>query len=136
MNPIIQRFTDAQWTRRRLVQGLGFGALRLGLPALFRLQAHARPVNRAKSCILIWLFGGPSHIDIWDMKPDAPAEVRGEFRPATTSAPGIRLCEYLPRTAKHAHHLALVRSVTMTGRAIGDGDHHADTYYMLTGRRP
>src|SRR5437763_10971585 len=134
MNPVIARFTDAPWTRRQLVQGLGFGALGLGLPDLLRLQAA--PVRRAKSCIIIWLFGGPSHVDIWDMKPDAPDGYRGEFKPVATSVPGIRLCEHLPRTARHAHHLALVRSVTMSGRAIGDGDHHADTYYMLTGHAP
>src|SRR5262245_18138433 len=134
MSPITSRFIDAPWTRRRLVQGLGFGALGLGLPDLLRLQARA--ASRVKSCILLWLFGGPSHVDIWDMKPDAPAEYRGEFRPVATSAPGIRLCEHLPRTAKLAHHLALVRSVTMTGHVIGDGDHHADTFYMLTGDKP
>ncbi len=134
MNPIIARFTDASWTRRRLMQGVGFGALALGLPEMLRLRAAAP--KRVKSCILLWLFGGPSHIDIWDMKPDAPVEYRGEFKSIATSAPGIRLCEHLPRTAKLAHHLALVRSVTMSGRVIGDGDHHADTYYMLTGHRP
>src|SRR5688500_17613654 len=100
MNPVIARFTDAPWTRRQLVQGLGFGALGLGLPNLMQLQTQARPVTHAKHCILLWRFGGPSHIDIWDMKPDAPAEVRGEFRPVATSVPGIRLCEHLPRTAK------------------------------------
>src|SRR5213076_3072549 len=106
MNPVIARFTDAPWTRRQLVQGLGFGALGLGLPDVLRLQAVAAPRAPAKSCIVIWLFGGPSHIDTWDMKPDAPVEYRGEFRPVATSAPGIRLCEHLPRTARHAHRLA------------------------------
>jgi hypothetical protein len=113
--------------------------LGLGLPDVLRLQAHARPLSRpgkAKSCILIFLFGGPSHIDTWDMKPEAPAEYRGEFKAIQTSAPAIRLCEHLPRTARVAHHMAAVRSVTMTGRVIGNGDHHADTYYMLTGHRP
>jgi hypothetical protein len=118
------------------VRGLGFGALGLGLPELLRLQAGPASPPRAKSCILIWLFGGPSHIDIWDMKPEAPVGYRGEFRPIATTVPGIRLCEHLPKTARHAHHLALVRSVTMSGRVIGNGDHHADTYYMLTGHAP
>jgi hypothetical protein len=129
---------DAGWTRRQFVRGLGFGALGLGLPDVLRAQAQQRAgrPGKAKACILLWLFGGPSHIDTWDLKPDAPAEFRGEFRPIQTTAPAIRLCEHLPRTAGVAHHLALVRSVTMSGRVIGDGDHHADTYYMLTGHRP
>jgi hypothetical protein len=113
--------------------------LGLGLPEVLRLQAQARTGRRpgkAKSCIMIFLFGGPSQIDTWDLKPDAPVEFRGEFKPITTSAPGIHLCEHLPRTARVAHHLALVRSLTMSGRVIGNGDHHADTYYMLTGHRP
>src|SRR5262245_60109020 len=127
------------WTRRQLLRGLGFGMLGLPLTGLLRLQEQARaagPMPRARACILIWLFGGPSHVDTWDMKPDAPAEYRGEFKPIATSAPGLRLCEHLPRTATVAHRLAVVRSLTMSGRVIGDGDHHADTYYMLTGRRP
>lgn len=135
MNPI-QQFTDAPWTRRQLVQGLGFGALGMGLPQVLASQMQAASGKKAKSCIILWLFGGPSHIDLWDMKPDAPAEYRGEFSSIATSSPGIRLCEHLPKTARYAHHLALVRSVTMTGFGIGDGDHHADTYYMLTGRKP
>src|SRR5207249_3903552 len=79
---------------------------------------------------------GPSQIDTWDMKPAASAEYRGEFQPIRTTVPGIQLCEHLPRTARLADKLAIVRSLTMTGRVIGDGDHHADTYYVLTGRRP
>src|SRR4051794_35394559 len=62
----------------------------------------------ARSAILLWLSGGASHIDTWDMKPDAPAEYRGTFRPVATSAPGIRLCEHLPHLAGQAHHLAIV----------------------------
>lgn len=122
------------WTRRQFVRGLGFGLCGLGLPDVLRAQTTAP--RKARSCIFLFLFGGPSHIDTWDMKPDAPAEVRGEFRSIATSAPAIRLCEHLPRTARVAHHMAVVRSVTMSGRVIGNGDHHADTYYVLTGHRP
>src|SRR3990170_3181734 len=61
----------------------------------------------AKSAIMIWLSGGASHIDTWDMKPDAPADYRGLFRPIQTSAPGVQLCEHLPHLAKQAHHLAI-----------------------------
>jgi hypothetical protein len=88
----------------------------------------------AKSAILIWLSGGASHIDTWDMKPDAPAEYRGLFRPTQTSAPGIVLCEHLPHLARQAHHLAVVRSLGDHGR--GTGDHHAGYYYNLTGHAP
>jgi uncharacterized protein (DUF1501 family) len=88
----------------------------------------------AKSTIMIWLSGGASHIDTWDMKPDAPAEYRGSFRPMRTSAPGILLCEHLPHLARQAHHLAIVRSLGDHGR--GTGDHHAGYYYNLTGHAP
>lgn len=88
----------------------------------------------AKSTILIWLSGGASHIDTWDMKPQAPVEYRGLFQPIATSAPGIQLCEHLPHLAKQAHHLAVVRSLGDHGR--GTGDHHAGYYYNLTGHAP
>jgi len=90
--------------------------------------------NPAKSTILFFLCGGASHIDMWDMKPDAPVEYRGEFMPIRTSAPELRICEHLPMTAKQAHHLALVHGVTDYGRATGD--HHAGYYYNLTGHAP
>src|SRR5204863_5900397 len=78
--------------------------------------------------------GGASHIDTWDMKPDAVAEYRGPFRPQATSAPGISVCEHLPHLARQAHHLAIVRSLGDHGR--GTGDHHAGYYYNLTGHAP
>jgi hypothetical protein len=93
----------------------------------------ARP-RPAKSAIMIWLSGGASHLDTWDMKPGAPAEYRGLFRPMATSAPGVLLCEHLPHLAQQAHHLAIVRSLGDHGR--GTGDHHAGYYYNLTGHAP
>src|SRR4051812_9986777 len=87
----------AHWSRRQFLHGLSFGTLGLGLADLMQLQAAPVRANKAKACIILWLFGGPSHIDIWDMKPDAPAEYRGEFNPVATSAPGVRICEHLPR---------------------------------------
>jgi len=72
----------------------------------------AEPSSRRKiatSAIMIWLGGGASHIDIWDMKPDAPEEYRDSFRPVATSAPGLFLCDHLPHLAKEAPHLAIVR---------------------------
>jgi hypothetical protein len=109
-----------------------FGASLAPLPAL----SGAVPARRktARSTILIWLSGGASHIDTWDMKPEAPAEYRGVFRPVATRAPGLLLCEYLPHLAQQAQHLAIVRSVGDQGR--GTGDHHAGYYYNLTGHAP
>jgi hypothetical protein len=97
-------------------------------------QPTSKRRNIAKSTIMIWLSGGASHIDTWDMKPNAPIEYRGIFKPVATSAPGIQLCEHLPHTAKQAHHLAIVRSLGDHGR--GTGDHHAGYYYNLTGHAP
>src|SRR5262245_3753487 len=126
------------WTRRRFVTHIGQGMLGVSFAAAVRAQSGARPATQpAKSCILIFLSGGPSQIDTWDMKPDAPVEYRGEFRPIQTSVPGISLCEHLPKMARLAHRVALVRSLTMTGRGVnGDGDHNSDVYYALTGHRP
>ena len=112
--------------------GLGFFGLNLAHPAAYASEPARQPT--AKSTIMIWLSGGASHIDTWDMKPDALAEYRGPFRPTATSAPGIALCEYLPHLSRQAHHLAIIRSVGDQGR--GTGDHHAGYYYNLTGHAP
>lgn len=87
----------------------------------------------AHSTILFFLCGGISHVDTWDMKPDAPAEYRGEFRPIPTSAPGVMLCEHLPLLAKQSHHIALVNSINGT---VNTNDHHAGYYHNLTGHVP
>ena len=89
------------------------------------------PPATARATILIVLCGGPSHIDTWDMKPAAPAEIRGEFQPVATSAPGIRLCEHLPLTAQQAHKLAIVNSVDGTAPT----NSHLGYYYHLTGHK-
>jgi len=112
--------------------GLTFFGLDLAGPTSSALSPTRR--HAAKSTIMIWLSGGASHIDTWDMKPDAPAEYRGLFKPIATSAVGLRLCEHLPHLAKQAHHLAIVRSLGDHGR--GTGDHHAGYYYNLTGHAP
>jgi hypothetical protein len=83
----------------------------------------------ARSCILVYLLGGPSHVDMWDLKPDAPAEVRGPFRPIATSLPGLHICEHLPRLALLAHKYAVVRSVSHHNH-----NHTPMIYYTLTGR--
>ncbi len=82
----------------------------------------------AKSCILVYLLGGPSQLDSFDLKPDAPAEIRGPFRPIATSVPGIDICEHLPRLARLADRYALVRSVSHP-----NSNHTPMIYYTLTG---
>jgi len=130
------RFGHAGWG---LVPGLNLG-LPLGVnpggPAASRARAASSTTRggRARRCLMLFLFGGPAQSDTFDLKPEAPLEYRGEFLPIETSVPGIRWTEHLPRLARLAHHIALVRSVTMSEESIGD--HHADTYYLLTGHRP
>jgi len=116
-----------------VASGLGFCGTALGAGG-GSLGVAKRDERSADSTILIFLCGGASHIDTWDMKPEAPVEYRGPFRPVATSAPDIQLCEHLPMTAKQAHHLAIVRSLGHFKR--GTGDHHAGYYYNLTGQRP
>ena len=96
-------------TRRRVLEVGALSGLGLALPQLLRADtASTRP--RAKSVILVFLNGGPSHLDMWDMKPEAPAEIRGEFKPISTNVPGIQVSEHLPRLAKQADRYALIRS--------------------------
>lgn len=102
----------------------------LGLRAA-DLLALASPSAKAKSCILVWLNGGPSHLDTFDLKPDAPREIRGEFKPIPTSLGGLQICEHLPRIAKGMNRCALIRSLTSP-----EGNHDRATHYMLTGWRP
>ncbi len=106
-------------------------AFGLSLADLLRLQASAASPNKAKSCILIWLDGGPSHLDTFDPKPDAPVEIRGPFKTIGTDVDGIQLCEHLPQTARVMKHVALVRSLTHEL-----GNHDTGSHYLLTGHRP
>jgi hypothetical protein len=83
------------------------------LPRLLRADAERQPTDlraRADACILVFLDGGPSHLDMWDMKPAAPLEIRGEFQSIDTSLPGVQFSEHLPRLARHMHRSALIRS--------------------------
>jgi len=102
--------------RRELLRigGLSLVGLSSAQLACLRAQSPAdgRPPQRAKACIFLFLFGGPSQIDLWDMKPLAAAEIRGEFKPIATSVPGIQVCEHLPRLARQMDKLCLVRSMT------------------------
>ena len=91
----------------------------LSLPALLRAEAVSNAPQRHKSVIMVFLPGGPSHQDIWDLKPDAPSEIRGEFQPIQTSLPGFHLSEHLPRLAQHMDRVAIIRSL------VGAKNEHA-----------
>lgn len=114
------------------IAGFRFGSSVLG--ASGTSAADSASSSPAKTTILFFLCGGSSHVDMWDVKPEAPSEYRSLFRTIPTSSPEIHLCEHLPMTAKVADRLAIVRSVTDRGRATGD--HHAGYYYNLTGHVP
>jgi hypothetical protein len=95
---------------------------------LGRLAAQATDQPQAKSCILLWMSGGPSHIDTLDLKPDAPDGVRGEFRPVATSVPGIQISEHFPRFSRLMQHAALLR-----GMSTVESDHQLASYHLHTG---
>jgi hypothetical protein len=107
-----------------------------GLTLADRLRQKAAAAGQGKTSrdtavILLWLGGGPSHIDMYDLKPDAPVEFRGEFKQIATSVPGISIGEHLPLEARHMHKVSIVRSVTHTNAGHGMG-----THWMLTGYVP
>ena len=116
--------------RREFLRAGALGLFGLGLPQLLAGRAQAgAPRRRARACIVLFMWGGPAQQDTWDMKPAAPAEYRGEFRPIRTSVPGLQICEHMPRLAERAHQLALVRSMTHD-----NVDHTSATHLLLTGR--
>ncbi|MFO0820353.1 MAG: DUF1501 domain-containing protein [Pirellulales bacterium] len=126
--------TRASWASRRsflVASTCGLAGMTFGRPV--SADSGTRAPGRAKSTILFFLSGGASHIDMWDMKPKAPAEYRGPFQPIATSAPGVMLCEHLPMLAKQAHRIALVNSIR---GSVSTNDHHAGYYYNLTGHVP
>src|SRR5213593_1022260 len=107
MEPLyeLQRDAFGRLSRRELLRIGGLSWCGLSALDLARLRALSAPTapaarRRRNSCVFLFLFGGPSHIDLWDMKPAAPLEIRGEFRPVATKVPGIRVCEHLPKLAR------------------------------------
>ncbi|MCU0710407.1 MAG: DUF1501 domain-containing protein [Pirellula sp.] len=105
-----------------------------GLSGLLRLRAACAEevsTRQPSNCILIWMDGGPTHFETFDPKPDAPLEIRGEFRPISTSVPGTIICEHLPQLAQIAHKYSIVRSV-----CHNQGNHGAGNHYMMTGAPP
>jgi hypothetical protein len=124
------------FSRREALVAGGLSLWGLSLADLLRLRAAAatsapRPPSfgRAMSCVVIFLKGGPSHLDMFDMKPDATAEIRGEFLPIATAVPGMQVSEHLPRLARHADRLFVIRSLSHK-----DNGHPSGAYQMTTGR--
>jgi len=126
---------DCERFYRRDFLSVGVASLLgLRLSDALALEARSSPAKnkkKADSVILLWLGGGPATIDMWDLKPDAPENIRGEFKPIATRADGVRICEHLPRTAQVMDRCALVRSLGHSITAHGPG-----TVYMATGHPP
>ena len=118
-------------TRRDFLHAGSIGLLGLSLPQWFALRASgAVSADKDVNCIMLFLVGGPSHIDTFDPKPGAPEEVRGPFKTIKTNAPGIEITEIFPKTAQHADKFSLIRSVYHTAAAVHDTGHQM----MQTGR--
>ena len=131
-------------TRREFLRVGGATLFGLSLPQFLSLKALAsttmngvqrgKPFNSAKSVILLFLQGGPSHLDIWDPKPDAPSNIRGEFKPIKTKVSGIQLSETMPMLAEQVDKVTLIRSMSYT--PVGLFNHTAAIYQMMTGYPP
>jgi len=127
-------FHDARWTRRHALQVGGLGLLGLSLPRVLQaeaLQASSRPRTRAKSVIFLFQFGGPSQIDMFDRKPEAPEDYRSKIDPIPSVLPGLHLCQGLERTARIMDKVTLIRSMHHTMN-----NHNSAAYYALTGHAP
>lgn len=122
-------------SRRSILQAGGAGMLGLNMPRLIQAAEKAQGKSgikpRAKSVIFLFQWGGPSQLDTFDMKPDAPSTVRSPYRPISSSADGIQVCELLPETAKRMHHATLIRTMTHKMK-----NHAAAGYYALSGHEP
>lgn len=123
------RFCDGL-SRRDVLHAGGLGLLGLSLPELIASRAAETTgrTGRAKACIVLFLMGGPPQHSTWDPKPDATAEVRGDFKPISTNVPGLQVSELMPRLARQADKLAVLRAV-----ATDDNAHSSSGYAMLTG---
>jgi hypothetical protein len=131
----LQQLSRRQWLRAGVACPLGLG-LAGWLPRLSSaIAAPAPPTNKEgrkpiRSCIVVFYYGGPSHLDTFDMKPEAPAEVRGEFQSVATSVPGFQISEHLPHLAQVMHKVAVIRSMHHTNRL-----HDSASTEVLTGRQ-
>jgi uncharacterized protein (DUF1501 family) len=119
-------------SRRDFLHAGALAGIGLTLPGFLAQKAKAAPDSKSKdiNCILLFLVGGPSHIDTWDPKPDAPEEVRGPFKPIATKVPGARITEIFPKLAAHTDKVSFCRSVYHTATAVHDTGHQM----MQTGR--
>src|SRR5204863_2707327 len=128
--------TETLVSRRHMLQASAIAGLNLAaIPGMVAARVDAdRPLGRGaapKSCIFLWLCGGPSHLDTWDLKPDAPDGIRGPYRPIATTVPGMRLSELHPRLAKLGQHFSLVRSMTHVGNV---SNHFDAMHHLLSGQ--
>src|SRR3989454_9033536 len=130
--------THAKMTRRDLVRIGGSSILGLSLGSMLRLNAHASPAARkgggpgwgkAKSVIMVYLQGGPSHLDLWDPKENVPDKIRSEFKPIPTMIPGINFTEILPRLAKVNDKMTMIRSMSYTPNGLFN--HTAAIYQIM-----
>jgi hypothetical protein len=116
-------------SRRSFLQAGAAGLAGLTLPNLLQQEAAAAPHGKVRNCITIFLVGSPGHLDTWDMKPDAPAEVRGKFKPIATNVTGVRICEHFPLMARMMDKVALIRGLHYnTGSTHENGQR-----WMMTG---
>src|SRR5437588_8306449 len=132
-----RRTTDCEGFHRRdfLKFGTGAGLFGLSLPQLLQLEAQAKKEDvtkrKAEAVIMVWLAGGPATIDMWDLKPEAPEGIRGEFKPIDTSVDGIQISEHLPKIAQVIDKCTIVRSLYHNINS-----HEIGAVYMTTGNRP
>ena len=115
--------------RRTLIQAGGISALGLALPQLLAQEASAAPV-RDINCLMLWLWGAPSHVDTWDMKPDQSEEIRGLWKPISSGVPGMEVCEHLPRFAKQMRRITQVRTM------FNDAPDHPEGAAIAVHERP
>ena len=118
-------------TRRKLLQAGGAGLLGLTLPKILQAEsAESSLPPRAKSVIFLFLFGGPSQLETFDLKPDAPADIRGPFQPIASRTPGLRISEHLPKTAAVSDKVCVLKTMTHPYN-----DHSGAGHYIQTGHR-
>jgi hypothetical protein len=129
-------FCTTSFSRRAMIRVGGAGLLGLTMPRLLRAADSIKPGPgaprvRAKRVIFLFQWGGPSHVDMFDMKPNAPEGYRSPLKPIASSCPDIQVCEQLPETAKRMHHVTLIRTLTHTMK-----NHNSAGYYALSGHAP
>jgi hypothetical protein len=122
-------------SRRQFLEAGSIGALAFGMPGVVAASVDVRRGLRGgaadKSCIFLLLCGGPSHLDTWDLKPEAPEGIRGPYKPIATAVPGMQLCELHPRLAKLTQHFSLIRSMTHVGNI---SNHFDAMHHLLSGQ--